>query len=691
MGTDKQAVDRLPSLPQLLLRIVEAVHDENQGLPDLAAIIRHDVGVSARLLAAANSSFFNNRSQPCHTLERALLVLGLENVKTLVVTAALQQFVGALAREQQAFLKVFWRRSLIAANFGQVLAGLTSYRNPAEAYLAGLLREVGQLIHLNNRGEAWLALWQQAADASELAALERQHFSTDHCEKGAGLVGQWPATGFLADAIRYSLEPVETVQDAHHLVKITNLAAALAAGTADDEACQRAYALFGLGDALTEELCRRIAGDVGRLAESMQIDIAHDAMASDSAARAALGSRLSELNQLGQLSAELARARSLDSLEQSVRRVLNMTLDCRPTILFTVDRAGHTLVAHLPASVATGGERDQPAFEIPLQPGRSEVTDALLDRVPRTIAANAKAVVDRQLLSLETSPDLLCLPLLHDEQPVGVLVLGRARNAVADIARTPLVSALCRELSTALAHQRRSNGGASAAEAPARDWVAEVSEAIHEAGNPLSIVRNYLEVLRSRLGEGHAVQDELNLIRDEIDRVGTILLRLRGDEREEASETVALDAVISDVGRLFEQSLFAAHRVTLQRRANAAGQIALQPVELKQILVNLLKNAVEAMPNGGQVEIESSGPVMVQKRAYTSVIVRDNGPGIPPELLDRLFEPVVSTKGGAGLGLSVVRRLVEGMGGVVKCRSDSGGTTFELLLPWQDPSAGAPT
>jgi signal transduction histidine kinase len=104
---------------------------------------------------------------------------------------------------------------------------------------------------------------------------------------------------------------------------------------------------------------------------------------------------------------------------------------------------------------------------------------------------------------------------------------------------------------------------------------------------------------------------------------------------------------------------------------------------LKQILLNLLKNAVEALPDGGRIEVANRGHVNRDRRLYLELCVSDNGAGLAPEVLANLFSPVRSSKEGAhhGLGLSIVHDLVTRLHGVIGCRSSKSGTSFEILLP----------
>ena len=105
---------------------------------------------------------------------------------------------------------------------------------------------------------------------------------------------------------------------------------------------------------------------------------------------------------------------------------------------------------------------------------------------------------------------------------------------------------------------------------------------------------------------------------------------------------------------------------------------------LKQVMLNLVKNACEAMTNGGRLELSTQDYVYWHDRECIEIVISDNGPGIPPHVLANLFKPVTSTKGEGhgGLGLSIAKNLMDELEGFIGCRSsEAKGTRFQLLLP----------
>jgi signal transduction histidine kinase len=99
---------------------------------------------------------------------------------------------------------------------------------------------------------------------------------------------------------------------------------------------------------------------------------------------------------------------------------------------------------------------------------------------------------------------------------------------------------------------------------------------------------------------------------------------------------------------------------------------------LKRVLVNLIQNAVQAMPNGGKLTLNA-----YKEENYVIVAVKDNGVGIPEAIKNKLFTPMFTTKSkGQGFGLAVVKRMTEALGGTISFESQEGkGTTFTIRLP----------
>lgn len=690
----KQAIDQLPSLPQVLLQILDAIHSDDADYQRIAEIIRQDTAIAARIIAVANSSYFG-RPKQCETIERALLYLGTDTVKTIVITASIKQFYSHFSQSHSTFINQFWRRSLVSANFAQVLATLTSYPAPDEAYLCGLLSNVGQLILLGAEEQQYLGLVDAADSDQQLLQAEQELFSTNHAQLSGELVDSWNIPGFMADAVRYHHEPATLVQDAHHLVKIINLSSVLSApenedGNLDDSALAAADALFGLNEALTTELYGRINDDVDNVAKSLGIDIGDnvDAHQARDKSQRKLGERLADLGELAQMNASFWQARNQDSLFSSIKRSLFLTFGIQSSLLFRYDADGQKLVTQLDEQDVS----ESTEFSVALIAGRSLVTDALLDKKPLYSPADSDpvSVLDRQLLTLCGGGQLICWPLVtHNngvQQALGVLVFAATTEQMASLQnRSNLATTLCREIANAIANNEQQFKLLGAQGSATDQWQEKIREAVHEASNPLSIIRNYLEMLRIKLGDEHSANEGLGLIKEEIDRVGNILLRLKDPNLDNGDESIDINQIIEATTQIFRDSLFATKQLDVKLNLDPkVAALQANPEHLKQILTNLLKNATEALDPGGKITISSEASVSFGGKNFAVVSIEDNGPGLADEIKHNLFSPVTSTKGEghSGLGLSIVKKLIDDMNGSIVCRSNKeSGTQFQILLP----------
>ena len=154
---------------------------------------------------------------------------------------------------------------------------------------------------------------------------------------------------------------------------------------------------------------------------------------------------------------------------------------------------------------------------------------------------------------------------------------------------------------------------------------------------------------------------------------------------------VNLNVLVQSVGALIRPTLHARQIQFLDHLDPELPSIQADQKQLEQVLLNLINNSLDAMPNGGELRIETAaGP-----EHTASIRIGDTGTGIPPEHLERLFEPMFTTKEigqGTGLGLSICRAIIEEHGGEIAVKSTLGaGTTFSILLPAEVPvlQAGA--
>ena len=216
----------------------------------------------------------------------------------------------------------------------------------------------------------------------------------------------------------------------------------------------------------------------------------------------------------------------------------------------------------------------------------------------------------------------------------------------------------------------------------------------HEVNNPIAVMQGNLDLMRETLGaQGAAVRDELRLMDEQIERMRLIVTQLlqyaRPTEYAGYTETLNANQLVDDC-LVLVQHLLAKTGIEVKRDLRAQRTAGFNRQELQQIVINLMINAIQAMPQGGVLRLSTR-----DLPDGVALSVEDSGPGLSPEVMERLFRPFFTTKNdGNGLGLWISVGLVERYGGSLVASNRSDGVmgavfTLSLLSEPQAPAAAS--
>jgi signal transduction histidine kinase len=363
--------------------------------------------------------------------------------------------------------------------------------------------------------------------------------------------------------------------------------------------------------------------------------------------------------------------------------------------LFLLDPSGRELEIR----AAAGSFPELVGSRVPVDPPRDSLGAMVYHRREPLVLEDGSAhpALHPEALGLGRGSAYLGLPLAIRDRTIGsVLVVdprGPRRFTAAEVERA---AAIANQLAVAVENARLYDDlrhsylelARAQAQLVQRERLAALGElsavVAHEVRNPLGVIFNSLGSLRRLLKPEGDARMLLDIVGEEADRLNRIVGDLLDFARP---STPALRPEALD--RLLEDAVGAAVAENRDVLVERDIELGLPPVSIdarlmRQAVLNVAVNAVQAMPRGGTLVVRAR-----RDGTWARVEIRDSGPGIPDEIRHRIFEPFFTTKAsGTGLGLAVVKRIVEGHGGEVAVASDPGsGAAFTIRIPLEQGSA----
>ena len=220
----------LPSLPAVAIRILDLCQQENLDLNQIAAVISNDPALATKLIKTANSPIFALRREVT-TISYAVSLLGVNAVRTLVLSFSLTK---ECSTGDRPGLRDYWRRSVLSALAARQLCVGPRLGSRDEAFLCGLIQDIGMLALSRAMGPQYTTMLEEAArDHDRLIELERTAFGCDHADVGAWLMERWRAPRLLAEMIAASHDPQRVAADGREELKFLANAVALSGRFAD--------------------------------------------------------------------------------------------------------------------------------------------------------------------------------------------------------------------------------------------------------------------------------------------------------------------------------------------------------------------------------------------------------------------------------------------------------------------------
>ena len=687
-------------MPQVLVQLLDSCQDPEVNIQAIAKIVDKDAALCAKVLQLVNSAFIGARTA-IRNIDQAVVYLGLDTVRNLAISVSVQQVFRRVETNGLLSMDRFWHHSYTNALIAQNIAKTVHYPDHSEAYLTGLLHDIGKLL-------LWMAFPGSYAPLllkgvrchnARLAFLEEEKLHVNHCQAGAWLCQEWRLPTVIGDAIRFHHHGIDEVRQSLPLTKIVYLADLLSHDEPDTAECvEAADKLFGLPPKAVAALVEGIDEQIEELAQQLGIRIprltktSHDKEpeSEENHRETSLGliKRVREISQLSGILDNLLRAEDRGQIVLAIEQGVKMLFNEDRCLLLLADGPSGGL------AVATSPENRLARETTGLLFRTGDSPDSLLAQamrtsmpthyLPATKAQPSGNLFDVQLLHLLRADGMIILPFTCRKHCEGLLVIGLQRQSIHSLkGQTSALELMTKQAAVALQLERTRRQQTAQIIKERLQAATLVARKIgHEINNPLAILRNYLHILERKVSNGQELQEELTIISEEMDRIARITRGL-DDLSQEGNpphfETVDLQQVLEKTLAPFRAALPPENKIQLVLdNPEPALQLNVDPGLLQQILHNLIKNALEAITDQGRITVQAK-----TENRRLHIQVEDDGPGIPTQQQGELFNAGFSTKNSAhrGLGLSISASLARQMQASLQCTSTAGKTIFTLSFP----------
>ena len=701
----------LSTLSEINLKLIRTCNSGRENISEIADLIKIDPALTLKVMDMYYSGY-HGAPKKLGKLEDALSLIGIDAIRIMVsCSSAGSIFEGLNARNFD--LRIFWRHSLKCAFLAELISKEIPNQSPDEAFLAGLLHDIGKLILFTSLPNIYSKLLSEKADQSSFILKEKKTIGIDHCYLAYRLVDRWQYYPFMADALLYHHYPLEKVAVALPPVKILYLANMMAGRETPDEGdiFNSARTLFGFDSDKVEEFlvyAEARLNDAATMLEMDEIPTGQTPMVSmgRNDAQLNLANEVRDTSLIAYTMQNILKAKDRGSILQIIRQGFQILFGKSDVFFFLYDSNENALIGQCPKGDDFSGLIE--GLRVSVRSGTSMLVSCIRDRLPIDSFSFQKrselTIMDLQLIHFAGKEGILCLPMIENNEPAGVIVLGVEKAEYSLLTKQiNLLSSFARQCAPALLDKNRKEEPAREAQ-PNDAWAGVLlsRKIIHEINNPLSVIKNYLKVLGMKLADRDIEHDEIRIINDEINRIVKMLKKFSASSDRAArivSEPVNVNALLLDIIKLTGGSLD--DRAGIKFRLDndpSIPNIITERDNLKQVFMNLIKNAVEAMPGGGNIVIKTSYMPRQQKYGGADdtrisdgrvrISITDDGPGIPDEIRATLFNEFSTSKEGhEGLGLSIVKGLINRLSGSITCESPGGkGTSFIIELPLKPAS-----
>lgn len=719
-------LDELPALPPVAVRLVSMMENPESSPLEVSRVIESDAALTSKVLHLANSASVG-LSRDITTVEHAASLLGLDVLRNMALSLVLINLFEA-ETEQGLDARKFWRHCLACGLAAELLARPMGYKKPKEAFVAGLLHDVGKIIFYYWDTVSYNQVIRNAsATLTPLLAVEEETLEFGHTLAAKLIMEYWNFPAPLISAAWLHHQPLTEMgtrpsEQLPFLVKCANNLCHLHqygdSGNLWPEWNEKEFLEYsGLQARQLQEISKRTFERLTEISslfdwEDSSADLYLEAIGRINAQLTSIRTELADQrkNQQNRRTLSLSRAQLLSLLEdpisfslaqQKVLEFLARSISCEALLLFLPDSREQTVSAILSNPGQETSTQITFGLTKELEKAGNPVKQfsCFQEVVSRRIELQPGA---REIHNFLAQTDLVELPLKSGNQLLGQIVLrpqpaGPLNQETAKLLLEYADSAAL--VLNQLIRFEHLNQQAEFIARTARESEREhfrryqsrrlesvgrlAAGAAHEINNPLAVILGKAQIGLETFKDSE-VRQTLETISEQSHRISRIVQEMMGLTRqaEPNPAPTEMPALLGKTVGFLEDRLRSSGIDVVMEIQDDLPPVVADPDQLEQVFTHLILNAVYIMPNGGTLTIRAFE--MPDKKRLT-VQLEDTGPKMESSELRFLFDPFyrsADSHEGTGLGLSICHTIIEAQAGTIQVQSRAErGTVFSITLP----------
>jgi putative nucleotidyltransferase with HDIG domain len=511
MHFDKSLLEKLaklkniPTLPHILLQLIKTCNAESGSLKEISRIIEKDPALTGRVLSLVNSAYYSKNNR-IRNVEGAVIFLGTNAIKNIAICSSVHEVFQNVKSGAVFNLKQFWWHSLRCAILAKSIAKKQKFHDPEEAFLFGMLHDLGKIILWVNFPEQYADLLQKRKGSPDLILAGESQLGANHAEIGAWLLNKWNFQREIADAVLSHHNSMYCMLTAPPLAQFIYVANLLSSDSGDKirEGLSASQKIFGFTQSVAEEFLHQADDELKTMAESLNIEIepfkSNDFVYSeyDREKEIRLSKEVWERSLLLDTVQNLLGATDEATIWKETAQGLQILFELTTILFFAYDPESNSLRGvTLPDAVKSEMIKD---MIVPIALEESLLTECLRTRkitssFNRSMAP-APCEYDKQIILLLDKEGLGCIPMVAYGEKVGVIVAGVDLMEFSSLkSQFKLLQMLADQ--AAIAIRVHHLGKTQLQQIQSRRVSASASTApksIPEANNPFSVIRKYLKM-----------------------------------------------------------------------------------------------------------------------------------------------------------------------------------------------------